>query len=211
MPDVANGSDVLALRFAGSGAGPGGDGSMLSCAGFGVAGADAGWSIFYVALSADGAPALYCKYQGAGGWGADALIGGVDTFQVLYGVDTDMPPDGVANRYLNATGVDMLDDALLLEGADAAARARDRLRKTHWKRVVSIKVALALHGGQRTRANVEPQMLHLFGPEYSAGPGNADPGTRLDEARMSEALRTRERKVVGITISLRNAARGASL
>ena len=211
LPDVANGSDVLALRFAGSGAGPGGDGSMLNCAGFGVGGADDGWSIFYVARSADGEPALYCKYQGAAGWGADAIVGGVDSFQVLYGVDTDVAADGVANRYVNASGVDLLDDALLLEGADASARARDRRRKTHWKRVVSIKVALALHGTQRSRANVEPQVLHLFGPEYSAGGGNGDAGTRLDEARMSESLRTRERKVVGITISLRNAARGASL
>jgi type IV pilus assembly protein PilW len=211
LPDVANGSDVLALRFAGAGPAPDGDGSMLSCAGFGVAGAQDGWSIFYVARGADGQAALYCKYRGAAGWGADALVGGVDSFQVLYGVDTDTPADGVANRYLNASALDALDDALLLEGADAAERARDRRRKTHWKRVVSVKVALALHGARRTRANVEPKVFDLFGPEYSAGAGGADTGTRLDEARMGESLRTRERKVVGITIALRNGARGGSL
>ena len=49
-----------------------------------------GWSIFYVAANGDGEAELRCKYRGASGWGADAIVRGVDSFQVLYGVDTDV-------------------------------------------------------------------------------------------------------------------------
>jgi prepilin-type N-terminal cleavage/methylation domain-containing protein len=101
-PDVANGSDVLALRFAGAGPGKDGDGSMTSCAGFGVSEMEEGWSIFFVGRSALGDTELRCKYRGATSWGADAIVGGVDSFQVLYGLDTDVPADGLANLYVNA-------------------------------------------------------------------------------------------------------------
>ena len=53
-----NGSDVLALRFYGTGEGAGGDGAVLNCAGFGVGAASneaqRGWSIFYVAQDEGG-------------------------------------------------------------------------------------------------------------------------------------------------------------
>ena len=98
-PDGAvNGSDVLAVRFAGAGNGAGGDGSVIDCAGFGVGQHEEGWSIFYVARNAAGEAELRCKYRGKVSWSADAIAGGIDTFQVLYGLDTDTPADGVANQ-----------------------------------------------------------------------------------------------------------------
>src|SRR5690606_32999841 len=60
--EVINGSDVLALRFFGSGPAPDGDGTMSNCAGFSVpapasqdeADGARGWSIFYVGKETDG-------------------------------------------------------------------------------------------------------------------------------------------------------------
>lgn len=208
-PDVANGSDVLALRFSGSGSasGPGGDGSMTSCAGFGVGELDEGWSIFYVGRSAIGDTELRCKYRGSASWGADAIVGGVDSFQVLYGVDTDVPADGLANLFVNASVVTALDDGLALDGANETERALDLRRKTYWKRVASIKVGLVLHGGKRVRLNTQPMVFDVFGPAYAGALGSADPGTRISESDLPGSLRGRERRLFSSTIMLRNPPR----
>ena len=203
-PDVANGSDVLALRFAGAGAGPDGDGSMTSCAGFGVSEQEEGWSIFYVGRSATGDTELRCKYRGSASWGADAIVGGVDSFQVLYGLDTDVPEDGIANLFVNASVVAALDEGLALHGTDEAERELDLRRKTHWKRVASIKVGLILHGEKRTRVNAQPATFDVFGPAYADALGGADPGTRVSESEMPGSLRERERRLFSSTIMLRN-------
>jgi type IV pilus assembly protein PilW len=203
---AVNGSDVLAVRYFGAGAGFDGDGSVINCAGFGVGGASSeqerGWSIFYVAQDADGEAELRCKYRGQNGWGADAIVRGVDSFQVLYGLDTDVVPDGIVNRYLNATAIDALDAALPLVGLDAAARMRDKNARTFWKRVVSIKLALLLHGALGSRPDATPLQFDLFGSDYSAAVG--DRGVHIDEAALAPALRARARKLVEVTVLLRN-------
>jgi type IV pilus assembly protein PilW len=179
LADAVNGSDVLAVRFAGSGAAAGGDGSAVNCAGFGVGQDDDGWSIFYVGRDARGEAELRCKYRGAHSWGADAIVAGVDSFQLLYGVDTDDPPDGVANEYVSASALDERGAAL-------------------WKRVASIRVALMLHGAHA--ANLEPRMFHLFGRAYSDAFSSVDRGVRLAEDDLPAALRRRERKLFATTI-----------
>jgi type IV pilus assembly protein PilW len=198
------GSDVLAVRFSGAGAAPGGDGSMTSCAGFGVGAQEDGWSIFYVARNAAGEGELRCKYRGKTSWGADAVIGGVDTFQVLYGLDTDLPPDGVANQYVSAAVLDQLDDALVLDAATPEARERERLRRTHWKRIASIRIGLVVHGDRPARTGEEPMVFDLFGRAYSDSFGGTDRGVRLAEAPMPEQLRRRERKMFASSVLLRN-------
>lgn len=203
-PDVANGSDVLALRFAGAGPAPDGDGSMTSCAGFGVSELEEGWSIFYVGRSAIGDTELRCKYRGTTSWGADAIVGGVDSFQVLYGLDTDVPADGLANLFVNASVVSALDDGLAIEGADETERELDLRRKTYWKRVASIKVGLILHDEKRVRMNAQPIIFDVFGPAYADALGSADPGTRVSESDMPGSLRERERRLFSSTIMLRN-------
>lgn len=204
---VANGSDVLALRFSGSGGGANGDGSSLNCAGFGVAApADAnarGWSIFYVAADAAGEAELRCKYRGAAGWGGDAIVRGVDSFQVLYGLDTDTPVDGLPNTYLNATAVRGLDDALALVGATPEELARDFNRKTHWKRVCSVKLALLLHGDSNSRADTVRTSFDLFGAAYSETHGE-DQGALVVEGNFPPSQRYRARKVFSMTVALRN-------
>jgi type IV pilus assembly protein PilW len=211
LPAVAHGSDVLALRFSGSGEGGNGDGSSLNCAGFGVAiphaEAERGWSIFYVATDAAGEAELRCKYRGASGWGADAIVHGVDSFQVLYGLDTDVAADGVPNTYVNARTVDALDAALVLVGGTPDERQRDLNRKTWWKRVCSIKVALLLHGDSNSRADTVATQFDLFGAAYSEAHGD-DEGVRIMEGSLPAAQRTRARRVVGMTVALRNRSGG---
>ena len=204
-PPVVNGSDVLALRFAGSGSAKG-DGSSTTCAGFAVGAGQEGWSIFYVGASAKGEPELRCKYRGANGWSADAVVAGVDSFQVLYGIDTDAIADGQANRFATASEINTLDAGLALDGDTELARARDQMRKTHWKRVASLKVALVLHGSRRSKSIGAESVMHLFGVAYSnAAPG--DKGARVDQALMKPALRERERRTFSSTIMLRNQLR----
>ena len=204
LADAVNGSDVLAVRFAGAGVAPGGDGSVINCAGFGVGAQEDGWSIFYVGRNAAGEGELRCKYRGKSGWGADAIIGGVDTFQVLYGLDTDFPADGVANQYVSAGVLDELDAALVLSGADPVARERAHRRRTHWKRITSIRVALVVHGARPAPPGAEPQVFDLFGRAYSDAFGAADLGVHLAEEQMPEALRQRERKMFASSVLLRN-------
>jgi type IV pilus assembly protein PilW len=205
-PAAINGSDVLALRFSGAGRGEG-DGSVTTCAGFAVGAGQEGWSIFYVGLSAGGRPELRCKYRGANNWSADAVVGGVDSFQVLYGVDTDINPDGVANRYLSATVINDMDAVLQGEGESELERERDLLRKSWWKRVASIKVALVLHGAKPSGAPLGPAQFDAFGSAYGAAHGASDTGTRIERNTMDPELRKREHRVFSTTILLRNAAR----
>ena len=206
-PAAVNGSDVLALRFAGSGPGEG-DGSATTCAAFSVGAGEEGWSIFYVGLSAAGDAELRCKYRGADNWTAEAVIGGVDSFQVLYGLDTDFKPDGVANQYVSATDINNFDAQLDLEGETEAERERDALRKTWWKKVASIKVALVVHGARQSRDFAGKQVYDLFGAAYSDNAAGArDTGARLDKQQMAPTLRNRERRTFEATILLRNAIR----
>lgn len=191
LPDAIHGSDVLALRFPGAGRAPGGDGSVLDCAGFAVHEAEEGWSIFYVARNADGEAELRCKYRGANNWSADALVKGVDGFQVLYGIDTDTPRDGVPNRYVNASAIAALDAGLGLAGAGEA----ERNRHTWWKRVASVRVALLLHGERPSPAAVQPGAWLLFGPAYDAAHGADDPGTRLSSQDLDGSGRAPARRL----------------
>jgi type IV pilus assembly protein PilW len=178
LKNAIHGSDVLAVRHAGAGAPPHGDGSVIDCAGFPVHAAREAWSIFYVARNGDGLAELRCKYRGAANWSADAVVAGVEGFQVLYGLDTDTPPDGMPNRYVNASALAALDAALAPAGAGQAAFNAN----TWWKRVASVQVALLLHGERPSAAPIQPGAYALFGTAYSAAQGDGDAGVQLAAA-----------------------------
>jgi type IV pilus assembly protein PilW len=189
LPAAINGSDVLAVRFPG-------DDSAVDCAGFPVAAGEEGWSIFYVARNGEGEAELRCKYHGAAHWSADAVVSGVDGFQVLYGVDMDDPPDGVANRYVNATAIDALDAGF------ASLPPAEFNQRTYWKRVVGVRVGLLLHGGRATRTEPGSARFALLGAGYADAVGDDDPGSSLTESGMTQELRRRERRLFTFTVAL---------
>ena len=179
-----NGSDELTLYFAGSGIVA--DGNVINCAGFAVADTlpDQGWSIFYVARNSEGEPELRCKYKGSSAWTSQALVAGVESFQVLYGVDSDA--DGIANQYLNASNVNAL---------------------SLWNQVVALRIALLLRAARNSGNSNAPNVYALFGENYDAA---ADPGTRIILSSLPAASRKWPRLVVQSTLYLRNTLPAAS-
>lgn len=212
---MVNGSDVLALRFFGDGADEQ-DGTILNCAGLPVAAPDAsddaesgrGWSIFFVGKDAAGEPELRCKYRTQTGWNADAIVRGVESFQVLYGIDAD--DDGMPDRFVNADAVDALDSRLPLNGENAVARAADLRHRTHWKKIRSIRIAILVRGTQPARDDDLSAVHELFGPEYANAHAARDRGTSVAERDIPSAERNRLRKIFEQTIQLRNDVAGAA-
>jgi type IV pilus assembly protein PilW len=215
-----NGSDVLAVRFFGVGNKPSagssldgfskdGYGSIINCAGFGVeapvsqntADEDRGWSIFYVANDSTGEPELRCKYYGSGNWTSESIARGVESFQVLYGVDTDA--DSLPNQFLTATAIDTLDDGLVL----SPSTIEEKNRKTNWKKVVAIKIGLLVRGSSPNGGEAacpDAICFDLFGADYGKDNAAADKGSRFKESDLPANTRSRVRKVFMSTIQLRN-------
>ena len=190
VSNAANhGSDVLAVRFFGSGKNGHGDGSVLNCAGFSVpepthvttmnnANDDRRWSIWYVAQDGTGEPELRCKFLShRGTWSSQAIVRGVESFQVLYGVRDNAG----AMRYLNA----------------------ERMSAADWSRVTVVKVALLVRGEGSTGDIDKTTRFTLFGSSYQ----NAnDLGTTIELAKLTPSVQQRLHKVFQTSIQLRNRA-----
>lgn len=209
-----NFSDVLAVRFFGSGNTGSGDGTVINCAGFSVpapvssntADQDRGWSIYYVANGASNEPELFCKYYNpvSGNWSAQSIVKGVESFQVLYGVDTSNPTDGTANKFLTATAINALDASLVLTGTTAAQQAQDLNRKTYWKKITEVKVAMLVSGTQNSRVDTATTTYNLFGPDYAAANSGVDKGTTIKDQDLPSSRQNRVRKVYTATVFIRN-------
>lgn len=187
---VSFGSDVLAVRFGGAA-----DGSMLNCAGFAVSKADEdvqGWSIFFVGGERNAEPELRCKYRGKNSWRTEGIARGIESFQVLYGIDTSN--DGLPNQFLNASRIEQLNADLDDEDEEG----------DYWSKVAAIKVAMLVRSHRNVHDAGSPPPYHLFDDTYSSQFGSADRGTFIREAEIPSHLRARFRKVFVITIPLRN-------
>ena len=69
-----------------------------------------------------------CTYVNEdGNWATAPLVSGVDTMQVLYGLDTDATPDGTPNAY---------------------KRAADIKTSEEWAQVVTVKVGLVMRSAR---------------------------------------------------------------
>ncbi|MFJ4289013.1 PilW family protein [Cupriavidus sp. NPDC089707] len=143
-------SDALLVRFSGQGQ-PGDpsqpDETMLDCSGYPlaarVAGAESATdfvaaNLLYIAAAVDGEPQLLCRYPSrhngqvdGHGWTSGALVRGVASLQLRYGVDID--GDGQPDAFLPAARIQAM-------GAQA------------WHRVLAVQIALALQGEQRGAA-----------------------------------------------------------
>ncbi|MFC5400381.1 PilW family protein [Undibacterium jejuense] len=213
-----NSSDVLAVRFFGSGTSSGGDGSITNCAGFSVPAPssaetvdeDRGWSIYYVSNDINKEPELFCKYQsvnskgGSISWNAQAVVKGVESFQVLYGIDTNEPANGSASKFLNATAINALDAGLVLSGATEAEKKADLNRKTFWKKVTEIKIALLISGSESARVDSATNTYNLFGDDYASLSASTDKGTTIREKDLTPDRRKRLRRIYTMSVVLRN-------
>lgn len=208
LPAAVNGSDVLALHFAG-----GNDGAALDCAGLHAAiplvnspGQYSGWSIFFVARDARGEPELHCKYQGHSSWSSAAIVRGVESFQVLYGVGPDAA--AMPTRFLTASQIDSLDQQLVLHGTTPEQRAQDRHRQTHWKKITDIRIAILVRSARAVRTDTLNRVFDLFGPSYAQQQAADDSGTHIVEDKLPLKERNRLRKLFTKTIRIRNATLG---
>jgi type IV pilus assembly protein PilW len=166
---------------------------------------DRGWSIFYVALDNSGEPELRCKYRGKSSWTSESIARGVESFQVLYGIDTDA--DGLPNQYMNANAVEEMDKTLLLSAPNAAARKIEIYQKTNWKKVVAVQVSLLIRGVQKSRSDALSNRYELFGADYD-GTSGADSGTTIKEEDIPVKERNRLRKIFLRTIILHKQSPG---
>ena len=147
-----NNSDVFGVRYFGSSRlsdASTADGSIIDCRGVGVPypinQGDIGLSLFMVATGASGEPELMCI--NAGRAQAFPIVAGVESLQLMYGVDTDPATDTTPNRWLNAKQV-----------ADAAL----------WTRVRTVRLGLVLRGAPGSGVTAPtPQVLYPMGEEFS--------------------------------------------
>ena len=161
-----NYSDVFGVRYFGSSrldtvpldAGTP-DGSVIDCRGTPVrypdSAVDIGLSIFIISLRAsDNEPELMCvnRVRTGGPWN---IVSGVETFQVMYAVDTNVGEDTTPNRWLNGKQV---GDANL------------------WPRVRMIRIGMVLRGSVGS-ATTQAAVLYPFGEEFSKISGT--PSTEL--------------------------------
>jgi type IV pilus assembly protein PilW len=184
------GSDVLVVRFAGDAAV-----TTTNCAGFAVTpsttGADnRGISIFYVALDALNEPELRCKYRGSSQWSSQAIVTRVESFQVLFGLDTD--GDGLPNDFVSASRLSALDAV--------AASSLPSMRT----RIVAVHVALLMRSPQHVKLQVGLPPIDMFGPRYAERHAVDDPGTRIAPYRLKpDRLHRRYDAVIFLNNSLR--------
>ena len=210
------GSDILVLRFQSAARENGStivDSAIIDCSGNALDTTmrdrtDRYSSVFHVAISSNGEPALMCTRWNASDHFVDnpgeaskevaiethPIISGVENFQVLYGVDgitasntTFAAPDSVPETYLRA-------DQITISG-------NDDLTLQRWQRVRSIRIGMILRAAPGTAVGATNVTMYPFGTGAAVGmfANNNDPGTIYtppDDKRL--------RQVVTFTIHLRN-------
>ena len=208
--DAGKNSDILVLRAQTSSASPlstASDNTMIDCLGVAPTAlptdADDGFiSILHVQASSDGEPSLMCTREASGGgFEAQPLVQGVESFQVLYGVDNVVPntaptgtTDSVPERYLRA-------NQLTVTGNDAATYA-------NWRRVRSLRIGMVLRSQPGSAVDTASQTFYPLGTSKSSASGAVgsafadatnDPGSEF-----TPAVDRRLRQVVTFTVHLRN-------
>lgn len=188
-------SDALVLRFFGASdtvtpANP--DNTMRDCSGrpipYPTANWDVGISAFHV-KTVNGEPELICvSYNPDGGTvSSTQIIRGVETFQVMYGVDTD--GDDVPDRWLSANSA--------WNGFGASP---------NWNNVVAIRVGLVLRGpigsGQGQSTTPSENDLYPLGKDFTGS--STEDGLKFTPANANDG---RLRRAFSATFMLRNSVR----
>ena len=207
--DAGKNSDILVLRAqtsTASATSTTSDGTMIDCLGVAPAAVptseyDRFISILHVQASSDGEPALMCSREAAGGgFEAQPLVQGVESFQVLYGVDNVVAntaptgtTDSVPDRYLRA---DQLTVA-----------ANTEATYDNWRRVRSLRIGLVLRSQPGSAVEAATQTLYPLGTSASSSggaTGSAFGATTDIGAAYTAPADRRLRQVVTFTVHLRN-------
>ena len=205
-----NKSDALVMRFFGSnlpdpsnpavakfdGSNPVPDGSMIDCSGRSVpypsGSLDVGVSGFFVKTLSD-EPELYCISWNTetGKFSDTQIIRGVESFQVMYGLDTVSPADDVPDRWISAT-----------TGWDA------KTATPNWNNVVAIRVGMVLRGpvgsAQGQSATAGENDYYPLGQAFTCGTSCSSPedGLKFPPANPADG---RLRRAFAATFMIRNA------
>ena len=208
--DAGKNSDILVLRAQTSSASPlspPSDNTIIDCLGVAPTALptdadDRFISILHVQASSDGEPSLMCTREASGGgFEAQPLVQGVESFQVLYGVDNVVPntaptgtTDSVPERYLRA-------NQLTVTGNDVATYA-------NWRRVRSLRIGMVLRSQPGSAVDTASQTFYPLGTSKSSASGDVgsafahatnDPGSEF-----TPEVDRRLRQVVTFTVHLRN-------
>lgn len=208
--DAGKNSDILVLRAQTSSASPlsaASDNTIIDCLGVAPTALptdadDRFISILHVQASSDGEPSLMCTREASGGgFEAQPLVQGVESFQVLYGVDNVVPntaptgtTDSVPERYLRA-------NQLTVTGNEVATYA-------NWRRVRSLRIGMVLRSQPGSAVDTASQTFYPLGTSKSSTSGAVgsafahstnDPGSVF-----TPAVDRRLRQVVTFTVHLRN-------
>jgi len=188
----ANGSDVLVLRYQASESFNGStstDATMIDCNGVGqntppASRSDLIVNIIHVQRGPDGEPALMCSSNANitnGTFLTQPLIQGVETFQVLYGVDAvtagaaaTATQDSIIDQYLRA-------DQLVVPGNAAATQE-------NFRRVRSLRIGMVLRAAANSAQELGTPVMYALGANYGKA---ADVGSVLlgqNDGRLRQAV-----------------------
>jgi type IV pilus assembly protein PilW len=194
-----NGSDILVVRFQGSGQPA--DGTMVNCRGDAEPGMTdqnldrRAANILYTARDANtGEPGLYCAYYNftANAWVAgQQLIEGVESLQILYGTDNVTPNTAPPAATGNDTIVDRWLRADQLKVIANTAGTRE-----NWRRVRAVRVGMVLRGAVGSAQEIAAATVNPLGAPFTSV---NDKGTAL-----AVAADGRLRRVVSFTVHIRN-------
>lgn len=187
-------SDTLAFRFHGSSlttdaSKP--DGSMIDCQGvaqnYPLNGDDVALSLFWISTDSTGEPTLQCISRGSPtarslSRNTQPILKGVETFQVMYGLDADDPAKRMGTPIKWVSGQNITTDA-------------------DWRKVVAVRVGLVIRGdvgsSQGASAKVAENDFYPLGKEFT--------GTSTEAGLKFTAPNDgRLRRVFNATFKLRN-------
>ena len=178
-----NESDEITVRLWGSdnGAGTAADNTVVDCIGNSARLNERVVDRFHIANNASGEPSLFCQntHPATGVVTDNELVPGVESMQILVGVDTDA--DKSPNKYLQ------LNDGTI-----------------NLDQVISVRVSLLLRSDNGVTQGTDSNFYNHFGTAYA--PANAAPagdaGAVFNQA--GAALDRRIRRLYGTTVTIRN-------
>ncbi len=178
-----NGSDEITVRFFGSdnSAGTAADNTAVDCIGNSARLNERVVDRFHIANNASGEPSLFCQntHPATGVVTDNELVPGVESLQILVGVDTDA--DYSPNKYIQ------FNDATI-----------------NLDQVIAVRISLLLRSDDSAVPGTDSNLYNHFGTAYA--PANAAPagdsGAVFNPA--GAALDRRIRRLYGTTITIRN-------